>query len=92
MTTCCPGSRAWIARRVDAVAARHADVHQHDVGLVLRAEGHRVVAGRGAADDDEASVAVEDRPDQFGELIVVLGEQDSEGVSVTKGGACHTRP
>jgi hypothetical protein len=64
-------------RRVDTVATGQADVHQDDVGLVLGAESHRVVAGSRAADDGEASIAVEDRPDQRGQVIVVLGEQDA---------------
>ena len=66
------------ARCVDAVADRHADVHQHDVGCVLLAEPNRFVSVRCAADEDEPPVFVEDALDELGELIVVFGDKDAE--------------
>ena len=65
------------ACRVDPVAAGHPDIHQDHVGAVLLAERHCLVAGRRPADDDEASVAGEDRSDQLGQAIVVFGQQDA---------------
>ena len=72
-------------RRLDPVAARHADVHQHDVGGVLLTESNRLVSVFRAADDDEASVLVEDALDQVCEVRVVFGDQDAEGCLVHEG-------
>ena len=44
-------SREHGPRRLGAVQARHAVVHQHDVGLELDAERGRLVSGRDVADD-----------------------------------------
>jgi membrane dipeptidase len=66
------------ARRLDTVAAGHREVHQDDVRPVLARELDRFVAGPRAADDLEAAVLGQLRRDQFGKLVVVLGDDDAQ--------------
>ena len=65
------------ASRFDAVATRHADVHQHDVGLVLLTQPNRLVPVGRAPRDDEAAVALEHLLDERGEWFVVLADDDA---------------
>ena len=81
-----------LARRVDAVADRHADVHQDDVGGELRDQPHGFVAVPGAPDDDEAAVGVEDLLHERRELLVVLADDDAQWCLGHRRGACHSRP
>jgi pimeloyl-ACP methyl ester carboxylesterase len=67
------------SRRLDPVHARHADVHQHDVGLVTASELHRLlsVLGHGHHGDRARRLehGLETRP---GERLVV-GDENSDG-------------
>ena len=51
------------ARRLDAVHARHADVHQHDVGRVRSAARDRLLAVAGLGDDLDARRSPRARPE-----------------------------
>ena len=64
------------ARRVEAVGARHAQVHEDDVGPELARELDRLLAVGGAADDLDPPVEREDRLERLGEEQVVVGDQD----------------
>jgi membrane dipeptidase len=74
--------RADETGRLDAVAARHRDVHQHDVGAVLARELDGLVAGPRPPHDLETAVFVEERRDQLGELVVVFGDNDAKGLGL----------
>jgi hypothetical protein len=63
-----------LADHLHAAAARHLDVEQHDVGLGLEHEPHRVLDGRGvAAHLDEP---VELRAHAGAEQVVVVDDHD----------------
>ena len=64
------------ADRLDAVHARHPQVHQHDVGGVLGGERERLLAvGRGADELDPVEQA-EQRAEALAHDALVVGEQD----------------
>ena len=71
-------------RGVDAVETRHADVHEHDVRLVLLGEPDRLVAVRRARDHIEATVRDERLGDERCEALVVLADQDPQALAAHK--------
>jgi len=50
-------------RRLDAVHAGHAHVHQHDVGVELGRQSHRLAAIARLAHDDEVVLRLEHHPE-----------------------------
>ncbi len=50
---------ADLTRSGDAVQNRHPDIHQHDVGPVLAAPVHRLVAVRCGCDDGDVALRLE---------------------------------
>jgi hypothetical protein len=67
-------------RRLDAVAAGHAHVHHDHVGTETPGERDRLGAVGGAPDNVEA-LAGEQLREARREEIVVVGDQDAEGLS-----------
>ena len=68
------------ARRFDAVAARHAQIHQHDVGTLARDQGDRLLAVRRGADDGDVGQQVEQRRETFAHRCLVVGDRDAQGL------------
>ena len=66
------------ARRLDAIDARHPDVHQHDVGALLADDVDRLLAVRGFARDLQVGLGLDDHlepcPDHG--LVVDYGDAD----------------
>ena len=58
-----------------AVGARHADVHQHDVGALAAHELDRLLAVRGLADDLDVVLRVEQRAEPGADERLVVGQQ-----------------
>ncbi len=65
-------------RRLDPVGARHADVHQDDVGREARGEPRRLLAVLGLADDLEVGLALEDDAEAAADERLVVREQDPD--------------
>src|SRR5581483_2373828 len=63
-------------RRLDAVAARHAEVHQDDLGAQPFDERDRLLAVGGAADDLEVGQQPEQRREPLAHDTLVVGEDD----------------
>ena len=68
------------ARGGEAVGARHAQVHEHDVGPELAREPDRLLAVARAADDLDPAVEREDRLERLGEEQMVVDDQDADHV------------
>src|SRR5207249_2553651 len=79
-------------RRLDAVEHRHADVHQHDVGLELERELDRLGAVRRAADDLDAVVRVQDRLERLEEEALVIGDEDTHWRGQQSGDSSNSGP
>ena len=62
--------------RLDAVHARHPQVHQHDVRVVLGGERQRLLAVGGGADELDAVEQAEQRAQAFTDDALVVGQQD----------------
>ena len=62
---------------LDAVHARHPNVHEHDVRLVLVDGLHGVLAGGGLADDVDLVRDAEGRPQPVARHRVVVDDQNS---------------
>ena len=76
---------AQAARGLDPVDARHAQVHEHDLGPVLGAERERLLAvGRGGHELD-AVEQPEQRADALAHEALVVGEQDADRPVLTVG-------
>jgi hypothetical protein len=65
-------------RRLDAVDAGHADVHEHDVGTRRCGLGERRTAGGCLPDDGEGGVRVDDPPETCAHEWLVVDEQDAD--------------
>jgi hypothetical protein len=72
--------RANEARRLDTVTDGHRQVHDDDVRPMLARELDGLVARARTADHHEAIVVGQERRDQLGQLVVVLGNDDRQGV------------
>jgi hypothetical protein len=71
-------ARGEPADRLDAVAARHPQVHQHDVGVVLGGERDRLLAVGGGADELDPVEQPEQRAEALADDALVVGEQDAD--------------
>src|SRR5262249_5344434 len=80
------------ARRFEPVDARHADVHQGDVGnqLVREVRGFGAVAG--FADDFDVWLGVEQGAKTGAHEQLVVGEQDTDKEREGAGGRASRRP
>ena len=65
-------------RRLDAVHAGHADVHQHDVGVVRRGGGHRLLAGPRLGDDLDRAGRLEHGLEARAHHRLVVGDDDAQ--------------
>jgi hypothetical protein len=70
--------RQDLARGLDAVAARHHHVHQHDVGRELRELADGFVAVCGRAGDLDAGQPVEQRHQRLAVALVVVGDEHAQ--------------
>jgi hypothetical protein len=68
--------REDLAGRGQAVEARHADVHQHDVGAQARGERHRLVTVGGLAHHLEVGLGAQDHAKARAHELLVVGEHD----------------
>ena len=66
-------------RRRQPVHARHADVHQDDVGGAAAGERDRLDAVRGLADDLDVGLGLEDRAQPAAHHRLIVGEQHADG-------------
>ena len=58
--------------------ARHPQVHQHDVGVVLGGERDRLLAVGGGADELDPVEQPEQRAEALADDALVVGEQDAD--------------
>jgi hypothetical protein len=81
-TTLAPPSARDAARRLDAVDARHLEVHEHDVRLVPRRQRDRLLAVGGERDDLDTGRRGEQAAEAGAHDLVVVGDQhaDREGL------------
>ena len=78
-TTAVPGSaREQLAGGLDAVLARHLEVHQDDVGLVLGGQADGLVAARGGADERDVVERAEQLLQPRERERVVVGGEDAD--------------
>ena len=70
---------AEAAGGLDAVAARHAQVHQHDVRPQPVGERERLVAVGRRADDLDPGEQPEQGGESFADDALVVGDQDADG-------------
>src|SRR5262249_27333417 len=70
-------------RRLDAVHARHPDVHQHDVRQYALREVDRLGSVAGFTDDVDVRVSVEDHAEAVADERLVVAEQDADRHSGT---------
>jgi hypothetical protein len=66
------------ARGLDAVDARHADVHEHDVGQCLPRARDRLGAVARLADDLDVGLRAQDHAKARAHEALVVGEQDAD--------------
>jgi hypothetical protein len=66
------------ARRLDAVHARHADVHEHDVGVEALGERDRLVAVAGLGDHGDPARRLEHGLEARAHERLVVGDEDAE--------------
>jgi hypothetical protein len=71
-----------------AVGARHADVHEHDVGPLPPGELHRLLAVTGLADHRDVVLGVEQRPEARPHQVLVIGEQHPDHRAPSCNGNC----
>ncbi len=78
-----------VARRLEAVHARHDHVHEHDVGTqgLDLLEGLTSVAG--LADDDDLALVGEQRAHALAKDRVVVNQQDADRSPVRDLCVCH---
>ena len=68
---------AYPRRRLDAVEAGHAVVHEHDVRLALPYRGQRVVAVTDRSDHLDVGTQAQEQLERVAEHLVVLDEDDA---------------
>ena len=76
--TCEQRIRCDVARGVDAVSHRHANVHEHHVGADLLGEVDRLLAVARLARDRKSVVGVEDHAESASHKILVIGDEDAQ--------------
>ena len=69
-------------RRLDAVHARHADVHQHDVGRVGLGGRDRLLAGARLGHDLDRAGRLEHRLEAGAHHRLVVGDDDAQAAHV----------
>ena len=77
--------------RLDAVHARHAHVHQHDVGIELGGQAHGLAAVARLADDDEVVLRLEHHAEAHPQERLVVDEQDARRHASPDGGSSERR-
>ncbi len=65
--------------RLDAVDARHLQVHQHDVGVFLRGGVDRGLTVGDDLDHAEVLFLVEGHLERFAERTMIVGDHDGDG-------------
>jgi hypothetical protein len=70
--------RCQLPSGLDAVHARHPDVHQHDVRLQPAADPHGLRAVGGLAEYVEAGLAGEQRGEPVAHHLLVVGDDDPD--------------
>ena len=73
------GRQRDLGQRLDAGHARHQDVEQDEVGLVLAGHGDRFRTRSRFAHDLEAALELERQPHHGPQLGAVVGEDDPDG-------------
>ena len=63
---------------LDAVDARHLDVHQHDIGVEGLCGASRLCTVGGLTDDDEVVLRGEDRSQTGAQQRLVVGQHDAD--------------
>ena len=77
------------ARGLQAVELGHADVHEHDVGLVLADARERLSAVGGLGDDLDVLLGVEDHAEAAAHECLVVGDEDPDhGLGSSGSHAC----
>src|SRR6185295_15691837 len=66
------------ARRLDAVDARHVEVHQDDVGLGLARALHGLLAIGGEGDELHVGQRLDETAEAVSDDAVVVGDEDAD--------------
>lgn len=69
------GCRSRIIRGPDVVEARHATIHDHDVGIRRRGEYHGIVAVGGEASHVDCGFGFEDPPACLAHQCVIINHE-----------------
>ena len=80
--------RADCARRLDAVRARHADVHEHNVGTQTVRQRCGLVAIARLADHLDTVVRRQDQAEPAAHKVLVVGDEHADGVSGVRAARC----
>src|ERR1017187_3101238 len=72
--------RTNLAGRLDAIQARHADIHHHDVRLQFPGHGHRFTPVVGFSDNGEVGLGVDNHAQARANQGVVVGKQHANRV------------
>src|SRR5690606_34148426 len=67
------------SRRLDTIEARHAQIHQHDVGTMKTRRGDRLFAVAGFTDDFERGFLFEQDAQAFAKERLIVDQQDADG-------------
>lgn len=78
-----------LACRLDAVEARHVQVHHDDIGEQLRGPRDCAFAICGFPDRPDAEQRVDQRPQPAAKGRMVVGDQDPGGVTTPPSGAAR---
>ena len=77
---CLGGLLLDAAGRVDAVEARHREIHQDDVGAEAHGSGEGLVAVGRLTDDLDAALGREERDEALADDCVIFGDEDADGI------------
>ena len=79
-----------LARRLDPVEHRHADVHQDDIWRELAGACHGLRAVAGLADHLDSRLRLENHPEAGTDERLIVGEQDADHRSLANGSRART--
>ena len=86
LTGSCDVGPANAAGGLDAVAAGHADVHEHDVGPFAPGDRHRLLAVGGLAHHREVGLGVDDHREAAAHQLLVVGDDHPHRASAHRRG------
>ena len=74
-----------LARGGQAVDDGHVDVHEHDVGVLLKADALDFESVAGLANDGDAAFEIEEGLEALAEELVIVGQHDTNVVGAAAG-------